>query len=96
MGDAEGLSAGQACLCNIEHFQGGPEGFPGVRTQQNRVRDEQKEDRKKGQEDNGQQKYAPARIEFLLFKGFHALPVSGTGTHAGMGTKTDTTISTPY
>ena len=55
MGDAEGLSVGQACLCNIEHFQGGPEGFPGLRTQQNRVRHEQKEDRKKGQEDNGEQ-----------------------------------------
>ncbi len=44
MGDAEGLAVSEACLCNIEHFQGSPEGFPGLRTEQNRVRDEQKED----------------------------------------------------
>ena len=62
MGDAEGLAVGEACFCNIEHFQGGPEGFPGLRTEQNRVRDEQKEDRKKGQQDNGEQKDAPSSI----------------------------------
>ena len=62
MGDAEGLAVGEARFCNIEHFQGGPEGFPGLGAEQDRVRDEQKEDRKKGQEDNGEQKDAPARI----------------------------------
>jgi len=65
MGDAEGLAVGEARFCNIEHFQGGPEGFPGLRTEQNRVRDEQKEDRKKGQEDNGEQKDTPAAAVFV-------------------------------
>ena len=64
MGDAEGLTVGEACFCNIEHFQRGPEGFPGPRTQQDRVCDQQKEDGKKGQEDNGEQKDAPAAVLF--------------------------------
>ena len=87
MGDAEGLSVSEACLCNIEHFHGGPEGFPGLCTEQNRVRNEQKEDRKKGQEDNGEEKDAPAGIEFLLIRASIAFSLSGTGTHTGTGTR---------
>jgi hypothetical protein len=79
VGEAEGLSVSEACLCNIEHFLGGSQGFPGLRTQQNRVRDEQKEDRKKGQEDKGEQKDTPAGIELLVTEGFHWLLSSGHG-----------------
>lgn len=83
MGDAEGLTVCEACLCNIEHFQGGPQGFPGLCTQHNRVNNEQKQDREKGQQDNSEQEDAPARIELLVIQGFHCLLSFGHGHEDG-------------